>query len=321
VSTHQYRPSRRALLATAALATPALLLAGRPARAATKATLQIGFQKSSVTLFMARAKGVLEAKLAPLGYDVSWAEFASGPPMLEALAAEAVNLAYTGEPPVIFAQAAGAKLVYAAATDPSPRAVAILKPAGSKLQAVADLAGKTVAVAKGSSAHYLLVSALAHAGVPYAAVNKVFLQPADARAAFTSGAVDAWSIWDPFFAGAQAAGAEFLVDGTGLMPNRAYYTAGRDFAAAHPDALNATIAALNDLEAWESQHISETAAAISPSIGLPPPVLERWFSRQKYGVHKLTPEIFAGQQQIADAFFKLGLIPQPINVTAAAWQA
>ena len=112
-----------------------------------------------------------------------------------------MNFGYTGEPPVIFAQAAGAPIVYVAATDPSPRAVAILKPAGSKLQSVKELAGKTVAVAKGSSAHYLLVSALAHAGVPYAAVNKVFLQPADARAAFTTGAVDAWSIWDPFFAG------------------------------------------------------------------------------------------------------------------------
>jgi sulfonate transport system substrate-binding protein len=146
------------------------------------------------------------------------------------------------------------------------------------------------------------------------------LQPADARAAFATGAVDAWSIWDPFYAGAQAAGAKLLVDGTGLMPNRSYYTSRKDFAAAHPDALNAAISVLNDLEAWEKTHIAETAAAISPSIGLPVPVLEAWFSRQKYGVHKLTPDIFAGQQQIADAFFKLGLIPSAVNVSDAAWQ-
>jgi len=313
--------SRRTLLAAAALAAPALLLSEAPARAGTKGTLKIGYQKSSVTLFTARAKGVFEAKLAPIGYDVTWAEFSSGPPLLEALAAGAVNFGYTGEPPVIFAQAAGAPIVYVAAADPSPRAVAILKPAGSKLQSVKELAGKTVAVAKGSSAHYLLVSALAHAGVPYAAVNKVFLQPADARAALTRGAVDAWSIWDPFFADAQATGAALLTDGTGLMPNRAYYTSRRDFAAAHPDALSAAIEVLNDLEAWEQNHITETATAIAPSIGLPVPVLANWFDRQKYGVHKLTPEVFAGQQQIADSFFKLGLIPSAINVTAAAWQA
>jgi sulfonate transport system substrate-binding protein len=310
--------SRRTILATAALAAPALLL-GTKARAASKGTLKIGYQKASTTLFLGKAKGAFEAKLNPLGYDVTWAEFSSGPPLLQALAAGAVNFGYTGEPPVIFAQAAGAPLVYVAATNPSPRAVGILKPDGSKLDSAKDLAGKTVAVAKGSSAHYLLVSALENAGVPYASVNKVFLQPADARAAFAKGAVDAWSIWDPFFAGAEAAGAKLLEDGTGLMPNRSYYTAAKDFAAASPEALNAAIGVLNDLEHWESTHKAETAAAIAPSIGLPTPVLEIWFGRQKYGVNKLTPEIFAGQQKIADAFFKLGLIPAQINVSADAW--
>jgi sulfonate transport system substrate-binding protein len=311
--------SRRNILATAALAAPALLLGTSKARAGSKGTLKIGYQKASVTLFLGKAKGAFEAKLTPLGYDVEWAEFTSGPPLLQALAAGAVNFGYTGEPPVIFAQAAGAPLVYVAATNPSPRAVGILKPAGSKLGSVPELAGKTVAVAKGSSAHYLLVSALAHAGVPYASVNKVFLQPADARAAFARGSVDAWSIWDPFFAGAQAAGAELLTDGTGLMPNRSFYTAGRDFAAASPDALNAAIEVLNDLEKWEQANQAAAAAAIAPSIGLPPKVLEIWFGRSKYGVNKLTPEIFAGQQQIADTFFKLGLIPSQINVSADAW--
>jgi sulfonate transport system substrate-binding protein len=222
---------------------------------------------------------------------------------------------------VIFAQAAGTPIVYVAATNPSPRALAILKPAGSKLQSVHDLAGKQVAVAKGSSAHYLLVSALAHAGVPYADVTKVFLQPADARAAFSSGDVDAWSVWDPFYAGAQAAGAQVLTDGTGLMPNRAFYSSTKDFSTQSPDALDAAIGVLNAQEAWEGKNIAETATDISPSIGLPPPVLKTWFARQKYGVNKLTPEIFAGQQKIADAFFKLGLIPARIDVTQAAWSA
>ncbi len=312
--------NRRSLLATATLAAPALLLGARAARAGSKGSFHIGYQKASVTLVLAKAKGVFEAKLAPLGWDVTWAEFTSGPPMLEALAAGAVNFAFTGEPPVIFAQAANTSLVYVAATNPSPRAVGILKPAGSKLAAVAELKGKTVAVAKGSSAHYLLVSALEHAEVSYTDVNKVFLQPADARAAFSSGVVDAWSIWDPFYAGAQAAGGELLTDGTGLMPNRSFYTAGTDFAQAHPDILNAAIEVLNDLEAWEKAHQEETAAAIAPGIGLPVAVLGTWFGRQKYGVYRLTAEMFAGQQKIADAFYKIGLIPSQINVAADAWQ-
>jgi len=313
---------RRRLLSNAALAAPAMLLA-RPyvARAASAGTLKIGYQKASVTLVLARARKTFEAKLNPLGYDVSWAEFTSGPPLLEAMNAGAVNFGFTGEPPMIFAQAAGTPVVYVAATNPSPRALAILQPAKGTLTSVADLAGKKVAVAKGSSAHYLLVSALAHAGVPYSAVTKVFLQPADARAAFAGGDVDAWSIWDPFYAGAQAAGGKVITDGTGLMLNRSYYSSIKDFASQHPDALNAAIEVINAQEAWEGGHIEETASDISPSIGLPEATLKTWFARQKYGVNKLTPEIFAGQQKIADAFFKLGLIPQKIDVTSAAWSA
>jgi sulfonate transport system substrate-binding protein len=310
---------RRTLLATASLAAP--FLAGRSARAASRGTLRIGYQKASVTLVLARARGAFEAKLNPLGYDVAWAEFTSGPPLLEALNAGAVNFGFTGEPPMIFAQAAGTPIVYVAATNPSPRAVAILKPAGSQLHSVKDLAGKKVAVAKGSSAHYLLVSALAHAGVNYADVTKIFLQPADARAAFSSGDVDAWSIWDPFYAGAQAAGAQLLTDGTGLMPNRAFYSSTADFSKQHPDALNAAIAVINAVEAWESKNIDQTATDISPGIGLPAPVLQTWFARQKYGVVKLSPAIFADQQKIADEFYKLNLIPAKIDVTSAAWTA
>jgi sulfonate transport system substrate-binding protein len=312
---------RRTLITAATLAAPGLMLSGRRAFGAGKGTLKIGYQKASVTLVLARTKGVFEAKLAPLGYDVQWAEFTSGPPMMEALNAGDVNFGFTGEPPVIFAQAAGTPIVYVAATNPSPKALALLKPKGSKITSVKDLAGKQVAVAKGSSAHYLLVSALAAAGVDYASVTKVFLQPADARAAFQSGAVDAWSIWDPFYAGAQAAGAEVIENGSGLMPNRSFYSSTKSFSQSSPDALNAAIAVINAQETWENAHVDETATDISPSIGLPTPVLQTWFKRQKYGVNKMTPAIFADQQKIADAFFKLGVIPTKIDVTQAAWTA
>jgi sulfonate transport system substrate-binding protein len=313
---------RRTLLATAALATPAILTASRhPAFAASKGTLKIGYSKSSVTLVLAHSTGAFEKKLEPLGYNVAWAEFTSGPPMFEALNAGAVNFGFSGEPPVIFAQASHVPVVYAAASDPSPNAVAILTPAHSKIKTIADLAGKTVAVGKGTSAHYLLVAALAHAGVPYSAVNKAFLQPDDALAAFGAGDVDAWSIFDPYYAGAQIAGAKVLTDGTGLMPNRAYYSSRRDFAAASPDALNAAIGVINQLEAWEQQNIAKTAADVAPSIGEPTADIEKWFSRQRYGVHKITPDIMAGQQKIADAFFKLGLIPHAVNVADAAWSS
>ncbi|MGC7407538.1 ABC transporter substrate-binding protein, partial [Pandoraea pneumonica] len=73
----------------------------------------------------------------------------------------------------------------------------------SPLKSVADLKGKRVAFNKGSNVHYLLVKLLEKANVPYSDIQPVYLTPADARAAFERGAIDAWVIWDPFFAAAE----------------------------------------------------------------------------------------------------------------------
>ena len=149
---------------------------------------------------------------------VVWTEFPSGPPLLEALNVGAIDFGNTGEAPPIFAQAAGAPILYVAYEPPAPKGEAILVPKDSKITSVADLKGKKVALNKGSNVHYLLVKALEKAGVKYSEIEPVFLAPADARAAFERGAVDAWVIWDPFQAAAEAAtGARTLADGTGIV--------------------------------------------------------------------------------------------------------
>jgi len=311
---------RRDLLQAGALAAPALLgfrtkaFAGNP-------VLNVGYQKASASLTLLKAQGLLAERLKPLGYGVTWSVFTSGPPIMEALNAGAVDFAYTGEPPPIFAQAAGVPVVYAAATKPAPASLAILIGPDSPIKSVADLKGKKVAVAKGSSAHYLLVSALRHAGLHYADITPVYVQPPDGRIALQSGDVDAWSIWDPFYAAATTAGLKLLVDGTGLMPNRAFYLSSRSFAEANGPALKAAVSAVKEIEAWEPTHIPEIAADISKTTGVPANVLQVWFSRQKYGVEPITPAIVADQQTIADTFFDLHLIPRKIDVSQAVWSA
>jgi len=311
---------RRTVLRTAGLAMPALIAAGSRAHAADR-VFRVGYQKASVALTLLKAQGLLEQRLAPLGYSVNWAIFTSGPPILEALNAGAVDFAFTGEPPPIFAQAAGVPLVYAAATLPSPRSVAILTEPGTGVKSVADLRGKKVAVAKGSSAHYLLVAAVQHAGLHYSDIQPVYLQPADGREALQSGSVDAWSIWDPFLAAAQVSGATVLTDGTGLMPNRAFYLSSRQFATRNAPALAAAVAAVKEIEAWEPAHIQQMAADISRTTGIPPAILKVWFTRQKYGVVPVTPRIVADQQHIADTFASLHLIPRQIDVSQAVLPA
>ncbi|MFT3974122.1 MAG: aliphatic sulfonate ABC transporter substrate-binding protein [Amaricoccus sp.] len=305
--------TRRALgLATAAT----LVLTALPGVAADK-EIRVGFQKYGV-LVLLKGKGLLEEKLAPLGYKVTWAEFAAGPQMLEALNAGAIDIAQTGEAPPIFAQAASPRLTYIGFEPPAPRGEAILVPKDSPIRSLADLEGKKIALNKGSNVHYLLVRALESAGIGYDKITPTFLTPADARAAFASGAVDAWAVWDPFQASAeQTLGARQLVNAEGLAPNYQFYFGDRDFVAANPEAIAALIAAIGETDTWIAGNPAAAAAELAPSTGIPADALELALSRQSFGVRSLTPDVVADQQKVADTFAALGLLPRPVNIKEA----
>lgn len=304
-----------AAAATAALGTwPG---AAALAQSATKDTLRIGFQKYG-TLTVLKARGDLEKRLAPQGIALQWIEFPAGPQLLEGLNVGAIDFGTVGEAPPIFAQAAGAPIVYVANQPPAPSAEAIVVPKGSPLKSVADLKGRKVALNKGSNVHYLLVKALEKAGVKYADVNVVFLPPADARAAFEKGAVDAWVIWDPFLAAAELQiGARVLADGSGLVANHQFYLASRDYADRKPQIVQAIVEELAKLDAWAAKNAKEVAQLLAPQIGLALDITERSANRFAYGIQPITPQVAAEQQKIADAFYELKLIPKPVKVADA----
>src|SRR5580698_4297471 len=67
--------------------------------------LRIGYQKSSTLIAILKSKGALEKALAPLGVHLSWSEFASGLPLVEALNAHAIDFsADVADTVPIFAQ-------------------------------------------------------------------------------------------------------------------------------------------------------------------------------------------------------------------------
>ena len=295
----------------------ALLVAGLSAASAADKVMRIGYQKYG-TLILLKAKGGLEASLQRLGYGVSWIEFPAGPQLLEAMNAGAIDFGSTGEAPPIFAQAAGTPLAYVANEPPAPLGEAILVPKDSPIRSVADLKGKSVALNKGSNVHYLLVRALEKAGVAYANIKPVFLAPADARAAFERGSVDAWAIWDPYYAAAQAStGARTLVTGTDLAPNVQFYLATRTFARENGPAVDALVGELDKLDRWAGQNVEEAANQLSAAIHVPAPIIATALGRQTYGVTRMSAETAAGQQKVADAFAKLGLLPRPVVIAEA----
>lgn len=310
---------RRDLIWLAGLAAPGLCLS-LPALAAEK-VLRIGYQKYG-SLVLLKERGLLEQRLSPEGWAVTWTEFPGGPQLLEALNVGAIDFGTTGEAPPIFAQAAGAPLLYVGYEPPAPRGEAILVPKDSSIADVAGLKGRKVALNKGSNVHYLLVRALEAAGVGYDDIEPVFLPPADARAAFERGAVDAWAIWDPFLAAAQAAtGARTLTDGTGLVSNHQFYLAAQAFATANPATVQAIIADIGDTDRWASGRTGEVSALLAPRLGIPATVLEVALGRLGYGVQPLGDGVVTEQQKIADTFHGLGLLPKPVTVRDIVWKA
>lgn len=287
------------------------------AESAQDKVVTIGFQKYG-NLILLKSRGGLQGKLAPLGFKVEWREFPSGPPLLEALNAGAIDFGHAGETPPIFAQAAGVPFVYVAYEPPAPRGEAILVPRDSPIKTLADLKGKKVALNKGSNVHYLLVRALEKAGVKYSEIEPVYLAPADARAAFERGAIDAWVIWDPFLAAAETAtGARTLTDAVGLAPNRQFYFAGEKFANANAAAVDAIVGGIADIDQWATGKEKAVADELSAGVGIPAPVLEIALNRQTYGVRPLDAEAVTDQQHIADTFYTLGLVPKQVNVSSA----
>src|ERR1700761_6849446 len=277
--------------------------------------VRIGYQKYG-KLVLLKGRGTLEGKLKPLGYSVAWTEFPSGPPLLEALNVGAIDFGITGETPPIFAQAAGAPLVYLAYDPPAPRGEAILVPKDSPLKSVADLRGKKVALNKGSNVHYLLVRALEKAGLKYTDIQPVFLAPSDALAAFTRGSVDAWVIWDPYEAAAEASmGARILTDGTGLVANHQFYFTSKKFLGDNTKAVDVVLDALNEADDWTRNNIDAVAEQLSPSVGLPASVLAVSLRRESYGILPISDAVIASQQRIADTFFALGLVPKAVTVS------
>ena len=310
-------PVRRRQILGIAAATGIGICLAPLARASEAKTLRIGYQKSSTLITLLKTWGTLEKRLTPGGVTVSWHEFTSGLPLLEALNVGSVDVsADVADTVPVFALAAGARLIYLAQEAPSPTAQALVVQAGSPIKSVADLKGKRVAVTKAAGSHYLLIALLEQSGLKFKDIEPAYLSPADGRAAFERGAVDAWVTWDPFLAGVQRQSQVRIVsDGRNIADYQRYYLVSTPYAQAHPQVLNIIYDELRKTGAWVKQNPKEAAGLLAPVWGLDVATVELANSRRSYDVRTVAPAALAEQQKIADAFFGEGLMPKKVNTT------
>jgi sulfonate transport system substrate-binding protein len=281
------------------------------------ATVRIGYQKIGAPFLLKSRSADLDKHLEEKGAKADWKEFKHGPAILEAIKAKEVDVGYVGETPPVFAQAGGTDFVYVATDPPAPKAEALIVRKDSPLKSLRDLKGKKVALNRGSNVHYLLVRALESVNLTLKDIEVVYLAPGDARPAYDSGKVDAWVIWDPFLAAAENAGSRQLADGTGLVDNRLFYVARRQFAEEHPELLRATLDEFKSLSDWESKNAEEASKILAASSGVAYEALLLSEKRHVYGVLPINDEVLDAQQKIADSFSKLELIPKSIKTRDA----
>jgi NitT/TauT family transport system substrate-binding protein/sulfonate transport system substrate-binding protein len=309
---------RRTLLA--ALPAVGIGAAARRAMAVPDKKLHVGFQKGEPILLAAKQNRRLETLLNPLGIDVQWIEFQFGPPMLEAMRVNAIDIGAVGDTPPVFAQAAHGDLLYIAAQRAGGQA--ILVPPGSTLQTLQDLKGKKVAFGRGSSAHNLTLAALEKAGLTYSEIQPVYLGPADAGPAFERGAIDAWTIWDPYYALFETKpGVRVLAKWTDITEQNSFFMARRGYVEANADVTAKVVGEFTRIANWAQTHRADIAASLATETGMPLDTVRRGVDRDPFVVLPVDAEVVRVQQKVADRFSGLGLIPSAINVSDQVWRA
>jgi len=287
--------------------------------AETAKSLRVGVQKGAALVVAAKQNRTLETLLKPLGVDVQWFEFAFGPPLLEAMRVGSVDIGSVGDTPPIFAQAARANLLYVAAA-PSGES-AILVPSGSTVQTLHDLKGRKIAFARGSSAHNLTVAALEKAGLGYDAIEPLYLAPADAAAAFERGSVDAWTIWDPYYALYETRpGVRVLARSTEITTQNSYFMANGAYTEANPRIIASVVAEFARIGEWAASHRDDVAKLVAAETGVPLAATLRALERNPLRVLPMSEAFARVQQEEADRFRGLGLIPRPIKVREIIWR-
>jgi sulfonate transport system substrate-binding protein len=275
-------------------------------------TLHVGDQAGTGAEAVLTAAGLIRK----LPFKVAWSDFTSGPPMLQAMSGSAVDIGGVGDAPPVFAAAGGEKIAIVGARTSNALAAALVVPKGSPIQSVAQLRGKKIAVAQGSSANYHILALLKKGGLTVKDVTLEYLQPAEALAAFASGHVDAWDVWSPYIEEAVAADhGRILATGAGLGTVYSFEVASRAALAdpAKAKAIKDYLALLNQAYTWTDAHQQAWATDWTKATGLSTGIMLQAAKDSVTTPVPITSAVVSSEQSISDAFTAAGLIPVHVN--------
>ena len=306
--------SRRAWLAQSAALS--LATAG-PLRAMAQpqATLVLGDQAGGLRSLFEASKALDDA---PFAYR--WANFQGAAPLFEAQRSAAVDTAMAGDLPVLAAAVGKTPLKIVATRVGKAESLGIVVQPDSPLRRVADLRGQTVIVssARGSISQYQLYGALEEAGVRRDEVTVKFVLPTDAAAAFASKQIDAWAIFDPYYAIALQQGGRILRDGRGINTALGFITASEHSLAdaAKRAAIVQFLERLARAGDWALANPEAYAQAYSQLTRLPIASARLITARASVAGRPVSEADIVALQTVADRSARDGILPTRVDVRA-----
>lgn len=297
-----------ALLAAVGVAT-ALRTDGSSPPSGANAVLHVGDQRGGAQALMQAA-----GELDDLPYRIEWAQFPAASPLLEALAAGAIDVGGVGGAPFAFAYAGGAKIKAVFAYRPKGanvgRASAIIVAKGSPIRTLGDLKGRRLATVRGSAGQDVALRLIEKAGLAPQDVHWVYLNNGEAKAALGTGAIDAWSTWGSYVGIAVIEnGDRVLADASG-MPTGVGFFAASDKAIASKRALLADfVARLGRARQWATNHPDSFAQTLAKETGLPFSVARFSISSYLGTAEPIDAALISEQADIFKRYRRAGIIP------------
>jgi sulfonate transport system substrate-binding protein len=301
--------TRRLLVAAASALS--LLVAVSTTAAAAIDELRLDWAFYNPVSLVLKDQGLVEAAFADDGITIRWVQSHGSNKALEFLSADAIHFGSTAGAAALVGRINGnpIKSVYVYSR---PEWTALVTGADSDIASVEDLAGRSVAVTRGTDPHIFLMRALADAGLSDRDVRFVLLQHADGRAALLRGDVDAWAGLDPMMASAE------LEDGARLFFRKpeantwGILNVREEFAAAHPEIIERVLAVYETGRKWALEHPDELAELLAREARIPVEVAKKQLEERTELTHNRI-----GDDQRA-SILEAGLALQSAGVVDAA---
>nr|WP_269204786.1 aliphatic sulfonate ABC transporter substrate-binding protein [Motilibacter deserti] len=282
--------------------------------------MRIGVHSSNPTIDVFSRRPELQQQLAEAGVDFRFLPHPGGVETVALLRAGAIDIAGTGSTPPLTAQAAGADVVYLATSGPRPERGGVAVRTDSGITDVAQLRGRTVALAHGSWQTSSLAFTLERAGLGWDDVTPLDLSTPAAEQAFVAGDLDAWVLPEPTLSAVeQKTGVRVLVPTTDVLTHRSVFFGLRSAAEEQPEQVAAVLAALDATDRWIEANPDEAAAVLAARPGVPggTSVWRAGVDRRPWGLLEPSPEFLDEQQRAADVLTRSGVLPRSIDVRAA----